>query len=189
MTDDSKQIQIDPASRGIIDHFFCFVCDSYVWDCDHLIEERLSSNRFAALEGSKLHSFTYDGRSRVLEIEFRVVAPFEYGGKVPCPPPPRVIQYFNVPRYVFTTITRFRTARRQERYWDDTIQRRFRHQTVRTVCRLPRIRRFSEARLNRYSFDDYLQRLSSDDQQTFRLAVAATSGSERLQDLRGIRCF
>lgn len=32
---------------------------------------------------------------------------------------------------------------------------------MRTVCRLPRIRRFSEARLNRYSFEDYLQRLAA----------------------------
>jgi hypothetical protein len=30
------------------------------------------------------------------------------------------------------------------------------------VCRLPRIRRFAEARLNRSTFDDHLQRLSPD---------------------------
>jgi hypothetical protein len=36
----------------------------------------------------------------VLEIEFRVTAPFAYG-ELPLPPPPRVIQYFEVPRYVF----------------------------------------------------------------------------------------
>ena len=37
-------------------------------DCDHLIEERLSSPRILAVEGSNLQYFTYDGRSRVLEI-------------------------------------------------------------------------------------------------------------------------
>jgi len=54
---DSKQIHISPASRGIADHFFCFICDEYVWDCDHLIEERLSAPRIPALEGSQLQSF------------------------------------------------------------------------------------------------------------------------------------
>jgi hypothetical protein len=28
------------SSRGIVDYFFCFVCDEYVWDCDHLTDER-----------------------------------------------------------------------------------------------------------------------------------------------------
>jgi hypothetical protein len=73
---------------------------------------------------------------------------------------------------VFMTIARFRTARRQERYWQDVIERRYEHQTVRTVCRLPRIRRFAEARLNRFSFDDYVQRLSPDQVQTLPLTVA-----------------
>jgi hypothetical protein len=39
---DFQQIQISASSRGIVDHFFCFTCDEYVWDCDHLIEEWLS---------------------------------------------------------------------------------------------------------------------------------------------------
>jgi hypothetical protein len=60
---------------GIVDHFFCFVCDEYVWDCDHLIEERRMAPGIPALEGSKLQSFAYDGASRTLEIEFRVRAP------------------------------------------------------------------------------------------------------------------
>jgi len=37
----------------------------------------------------------------VLEIEFRVTAPFAHS-EIPLPPPSRVIRYFNVPRYVFT---------------------------------------------------------------------------------------
>ena len=44
-------------------------------------------------------------------------------------------------------------------------------ETVRTVCRLPRIRRFSEALLRRYSIEDYLLRLSPGEQQSFTLAV------------------
>jgi len=47
-------------------------------------------------------------------------------------------------------------------------------QTVRTVCRLPRIRRFTEARnLRFHTFEDYLLRLSSEERENFRLAVAA----------------
>ena len=79
-----------------------------------------------------------------------------------------------VPRYVFTRLTRCYAARRQERYWENNIGKRFDCQTVRTVCRLPRIRRFAEARnIHRYSFEDYLLRLSAEEQQTFRLVVAA----------------
>ncbi len=33
------------SSRGIVDHFFCFECDEYVWDCEHLIEERIAAGR------------------------------------------------------------------------------------------------------------------------------------------------
>jgi hypothetical protein len=161
---DFKQIQISASSRGIVDYFFCFVCDEYKWDCDNLIEDRLTVHRMAALEGSKLQSFAYDGRQRTLEIEFRVGAPHTPGDEIPLPPPPRVIQYFDVPRYVFTTMTRCKTARAQERYWEDTIRRRFHCQTVRTVCGLPRIRRFAEARLNRYTFEAYLLRLSAERQ-------------------------
>jgi hypothetical protein len=79
VTPDSKQIQISPSSRGITDHFFCHSCDEYVWDCDHLIEERLTATRIEAPEGSQLQCFAYDGKSRVLEIEFRVTAPFIHG--------------------------------------------------------------------------------------------------------------
>ena len=42
-----------PSSRGIVDHSFCFVCDQYVWDRDHLIEERIAAGRVPALPGSK----------------------------------------------------------------------------------------------------------------------------------------
>ncbi len=73
---ESKQIHISPSSRGIVDHFFCFICDEYVWDCDYLIEERIAVLRISALGGSQLQSFAYDGKSRTLEIEFRVTAPF-----------------------------------------------------------------------------------------------------------------
>jgi hypothetical protein len=53
-----NQIQLSASSRGITDHFFCFTCDEYVWDCDHLIEERIAAApRIAALEGSHLQSF------------------------------------------------------------------------------------------------------------------------------------
>ena len=45
---ESQLIQIPPNSRGIVDHFFCFICDSYVWDCHHLIEERLNADKVDA---------------------------------------------------------------------------------------------------------------------------------------------
>src|ERR1043166_6294868 len=119
MASDSNQIQVSASSRGIVDHFFCFTCDEYVWDCDHLIEKRLASTGVAALEGSTLQCFAYDGQRRILEIEFRVGAPHTSGTEIPLPPPPKVIDYFNVPRYVFTRLTRSGTARSQERYWYD----------------------------------------------------------------------
>jgi hypothetical protein len=126
-----------------------------------------------ALEGSQLRSFAYDGKRRVLEIEFRVNAPFAYNG-VPLPPPPRVIQYYEVPRYVLTKLLACKTGRRQERYWEDHIRRRFRCQTVRTVCRVPRVWRFIEARnIRRFSFEDYSLRLSREEQQSLQLVVAA----------------
>src|SRR5437867_9021518 len=139
---DSKQIHISHSSRGIVDHFFCFICDEYVWDCDHLIEEPLWAPRIPALEGSQLQSFAYDGKSRTLEIEFRVTAPFVHN-EVPLPLPPRVIQFAEVPRYIFTKLNLYKTARRQEQFWADDIRTRYRCQTVRTLCRLPRILRFS----------------------------------------------
>jgi hypothetical protein len=71
-----EQIQQCASSRGIVDYFFCFICDEYVWDCDHLIDERPRSLRVPALERSELQSFAYDGKARVLEIEFRVVASY-----------------------------------------------------------------------------------------------------------------
>src|SRR5437868_3194633 len=64
------------------------------------------------------------------------------------------------------------TQYRPEVYWEDNIRGRFECQTVRTVCRLPRIRRFSEARLNRYTFEDYLLRLSSEERQSLTVALA-----------------
>ena len=45
MSPNSSQIQISASSRGIADHFFCSVCDEYVWDCDHLMEERIAAGR------------------------------------------------------------------------------------------------------------------------------------------------
>ena len=63
----SHEIQLSAFSRGITDHFLCFTCEEYVWDCDHLIEEQLSAPRVAAFEGSQLQSFAYDGKLRVLE--------------------------------------------------------------------------------------------------------------------------
>ena len=56
----ANQIQISAGDRGITDHFFCSVCDAHVWDCDHLLEERLTAPRMPALEGSQLQSF-FDG--------------------------------------------------------------------------------------------------------------------------------
>jgi hypothetical protein len=94
---DSNQIQLSASSRGITDHFFCFTCDEYVWDCDHLLDERLNETRIEALEPSQLQSFSYDGKSRMLEIEFRVTAPFIHSEN-PLPPPPKVIYYFAVTR-------------------------------------------------------------------------------------------
>ena len=151
-----NQIQISASDRGITDHYFCFVCDEHVWDCDHLLNERITAPRIHALEGSQFRSFAYDGRSRVLEIEFGVTTPHAYDG-IPLPPPPCVIQYAEVPRYVFMKLIRCTTARRQERFWADAIQRRYKGQTVRTVCRLPRMFRIEEARnIRRSSFEDYL---------------------------------
>ena len=74
-----NQIHISAADRGITDNFFCFVCDAHVWDCDHLLEERLMPPRVPALEGSQFQSFAYDGRWRVLEIEFGVMTQHTYG--------------------------------------------------------------------------------------------------------------
>jgi hypothetical protein len=162
---DSNQIQLSASSRGITDHFFCFICDEYVWDCDHLLEQRLTASRTGALEGSQLQSFSYEGKSRLLEIEFRVTAPFTHS-EIPLPPPPKVIHYFGLPRYVFTKLTRLKTPRMQERYWEDKIRTSYRCQTVRTICRLPRIWRLMEAsNIRRYSFEEYSSRMSVKEQQ------------------------
>jgi len=115
-----EQIQLSVSSRGIVDHFFCFACDEYVWDCDHLIDERPPTSRFPALDGSRLRSFAYGGRSRVLEIEFQVTALFELNA-ISLPATACVIQYFDVQRYIGTWLTRCATAGRQERYWEETI--------------------------------------------------------------------
>lgn len=148
-----------------------------------------------ALEKGQLQSFAYDGRHRILEIELRVIAPFAYG-RVPLPPP-YVIQYFDVPRYVFTKLLGCKAGRRQERYWEDTIQRRFQCQTVRTVCRLPRIWRFHDARnIRRHTFEDYLKRMSPDVQEALQIVVATmkvlllrTLAPRREADLGGLlRC-
>jgi hypothetical protein len=48
------------------------------------------------------------------------------------PPPPRVIQYFEVPRYIFTKLIRCKTAR-QGQFWADSIRTRFKREAVRTV--------------------------------------------------------
>jgi hypothetical protein len=58
--------------HGVVDHFFCFTCDEYIWDCDHLIDEPLDVPRVPALEPSQLRSLAHGGQGRVLEIEFRV---------------------------------------------------------------------------------------------------------------------
>lgn len=143
-----------------------------MWDCDHLIDDRLSAPGVPALEGSRLQSFAYDGKTRVLEIEFRVTAPFTHGD-IPLPPPPRVIQYYDAPRYVFTKLISLKTARKQERSWEDNVRPRFRCQTVRTICRLPRIRRFVEARnVRRFHFEDYVAELAAEERQSIQLIVA-----------------
>src|SRR6516164_6891312 len=61
---DFKQIQISASSRGIVDYFFCFVCDEYKWDCDHLIEERLTVSRVAAFEVASFKPFAMGQTSR-----------------------------------------------------------------------------------------------------------------------------
>jgi hypothetical protein len=188
-----NQIHISAGSRGIVDHFFCFTCDQYVWDCDHLIDERLVALRVPALELSPLQCFAYDGKARVLEIEFRVRIPHAYD-ELPLPPPPHVIQYFDVPRYAVTKLVSSKTARQQERYWESHIRTRFRYQTVRTVCRLPRIYRFDEARnVRRHGFDDYLLGPSSEERLALPLVLAAikvvllrTVGPRRVAGLGGL---
>jgi hypothetical protein len=170
---DSNHIQLSASSRGIVDYFFCFTCDEYVWDCDHLIEERLTAAQFPALERSELQSFAYDGRLRILEIEFRVMAPYTYG-EIPLPPPPHVIQYREVPRYIFTRLMRFKSARRQELFWQDTIRRRFKSETVRTLCRLPRERRLTEARnIHSFEVEDYTSRVPQEEHESLQHLVAA----------------
>ena len=125
------------------------------------------------MNGADSNRSPTNGNVRILEIEFRVITPFAYD-ELALPPPPHVIQYFEVPRYVFTKLIACKTARRQELYWENTIQRRFKCETVRTVCRIPRIWRFHEARnVRRQSFDDYLNRMSPDEQQTLQIVVAA----------------
>ena len=138
MSPDTNQIQLSATSRGIVDHFFCFTCDEYVWDCDHLINGRLSAVSVPALETSQLQSFTYDGKARVLEIEFRVTAPFTHG-EIPLPPPPGVIQYDAVPRYVFTKLRNYSALlRRYGKHKDTEAQRHkeSRHQMKPLVRRL-----------------------------------------------------
>jgi hypothetical protein len=98
-----NQIHISAGSRGIVDHFFCFDCDQYVWDCDHLIDERLVSSRVPALEPSQLQSFAYDGRVRVLEIEFRVTTRYAYD-ELPLPPPPKFLSTLGAPVAFFKTL-------------------------------------------------------------------------------------
>ena len=93
--------------------------------------------------------------------------------EIPLPPPPKVIQYFSVPRYVFRKLTQSKTARMQERYWEDHIRTGYTCQTVRTVCRLPRVWRFSEARnIQRHSFEEYLSRMSVEEKQAMQIVVA-----------------
>jgi hypothetical protein len=161
-----------PLGRGISDYFHCFTCNVPVWDCDHLIDDRLQAGeRLHAPEPSLLRSFTYDGDHRILEVEFAVNTPFVHG-ELPLPPPPRVIQYHEVPRYVFTDLIKCKTARAQERKWENSIQRKYKCQTVRTVCRLPRIYKWSEARnVRRFTFDDHLSNFSTEGQQTLVVVV------------------
>jgi hypothetical protein len=51
---DSNKIHISALSRGIVDYFFCFTCDGYVWHCDHLIDEPLDAPL-------KIHSHAVNG--------------------------------------------------------------------------------------------------------------------------------
>ena len=113
------QIRLSSTSRGIADHFYCFTCDHYVWDCDHLIDERLTAEGILARPDSPLESLRYDGKSRTLEVEFRVTAPHTYNDELPLPPLPKVIHYFGVPRYIFTRLQGCPTGRKQEQFWVD----------------------------------------------------------------------
>lgn len=159
--------------RGIVDYFFCFTCDQHVLDCDHLIEDRLvNAERVDAMEPSPFQSFAYNGRQRVLEVEWRVTTPFIHGEDPPLPPPPRAVQFQNVPRYVFARLIRCKTARSQELYLGNVIQRRYKCQTVRTVCRWPRIYRLRELVPLR-QFDEHLAAQSAQEQVALRTAVTA----------------
>src|SRR5262245_51907338 len=59
-----NQTRISAADRSITHHFFCFVCDAHVWDCDHLLEERLAApqgqSAGRALGGSPLNIHALD---------------------------------------------------------------------------------------------------------------------------------
>jgi len=127
-------------------------------------------------------------------MEFRVSAPF-IRNEIPLPPPPRVIQYFEVPRYIFTKLIRCKTGRRQEIFWADVIRTRFKCETVRTVGRLPRVYRLKEAtNIRRFVFDEYTARLVESQRQTFQLALAgmkllllSTLSPRRVDGLGGLR--
>jgi hypothetical protein len=64
LTPNSRQIQLSASSRGITDHFFCFICDEYLWNCSHLLDNRLAeAEHVEALQPSPLLSFAYNGMS------------------------------------------------------------------------------------------------------------------------------
>jgi hypothetical protein len=90
------------------------------------------------------------------------------------PPPPKVIHCFNVPRYVYTKLIRAKSARRQERIWEDEVRRRYSYQTVRTVCRIPRIYQLREARnLRHHTFESYSSVLANEEGEILRVGLAA----------------
>jgi hypothetical protein len=163
-----------PLGRGITDYFHCFRCDQDVWDCDHLIDNRLAdAERFFAQEPSPIQSIAYNGKLRTLEVAYKPSVPFIHG-ELPLPAPPRVLHFFNVPRYAFNRLVQCATGRAQERYLENYIKRYYECQTVRTACRLPRIYKWSEARnVRRFAFEEHLLTLSPEAQHDLRITVAA----------------
>jgi hypothetical protein len=122
--------------------------------------ERLLPPRVAALEGSSLQSFAYDCALRLLEIEFRARSPFAFD-EIPLPPPPHVIRYFNVPRYIVTRLTRHRTGRGQDQYWASRHPNSLSESKGTNGVPSARIWRFREAKnIRRFHFEEYMTRLA-----------------------------
>lgn len=138
--------------RSIVDYFYCYICDAHVYDCEHLLDDRVGdAERIDAMQPSQLLSCAYTGRQRILEACWKPSVPFIHN-EPPMAAPPRA----------------------EELYLQDTVERRYARQTVRTVCRLPRVYRMRDAKnVRHFSFDQSLHLRSQEEQAGLRLTVTA----------------